>query len=78
MAKDTVTISFKPFDEKDQQLKEWIKNHSGYSAFIKDILRKVMEREISGGDPNELFEAPNYSRVKKEPENETLLDLTAF
>lgn len=36
-----LTISFKN-NEKDKKLFEWITEHSNYSGFTKDILRKEM------------------------------------
>ena len=69
---NTITISFKPNSEKDQKLKSWIKSHSGYSAFLKDILTSIMEGE-NFGDPGGSLA---YSKPKKEEEKEVLLDLT--
>lgn len=40
----TVTISFKK-NEDELALYKWILKHSGYSSFVKDTLRKIMESE---------------------------------
>lgn len=39
-----ITVSFKK-NEDELALYKWILNHSGYSGFIKDILRKEMNSE---------------------------------
>lgn len=47
MAKNTIpadAISYKNTPE-DIELKEWLNTKSGKSAFIKDVLRKVMKEE---------------------------------
>lgn len=44
-----ITVSFKK-NEDELTLYKWILNHSGYSGFIKDILRKEMN-----GDTKEIF-----------------------
>lgn len=39
-----ITVSFKK-NEEELILYKWILRHSGYSGFIKDILRKEMNNE---------------------------------
>jgi hypothetical protein len=40
-----IALSFKK-NKDDFTLYKWILNHSGYSSFIKDLLREAMENEI--------------------------------
>ena len=40
-----IGLSFKDTPE-DKKLLEWISSHSNKSGFIKDILRKEMEKEL--------------------------------
>lgn len=40
-----LSLSFKDTTE-DKKLFEWIGSHSNKSGFIKDILRKEMEKEL--------------------------------
>lgn len=39
-----ITVSFKK-NEEELILYKWVLRHSGYSGFIKDILRKEMNNE---------------------------------
>lgn len=41
-----IALSFKDSPE-DMELYEWIKSHSNFSGFIKDILKSVKGSEIS-------------------------------
>lgn len=46
MAKNSITVSFKPKDKKEQELKKWVENKiGGYSPFIKNLLLKAKEEE---------------------------------
>lgn len=44
----TITVSFKNSDS-EFQLYSWLTQKSGYSAFIKDLLKKEMEKENENG-----------------------------
>lgn len=45
MAKQVLGLSFKD-TEDDKKLLAWINEHSNKSGFIKDILRKEMEKDL--------------------------------
>lgn len=45
MAKTVIGLSFKDTAE-DKKLLSWINEHSNKSGFIKDILRKEMEKDL--------------------------------
>jgi len=40
-----ISLSFKD-NQEDKKLLEWINKHSNKSGFIKDILRKEMEKDL--------------------------------
>lgn len=44
MAKYTIALSFKDTLD-DKKLLDWINDHSNKSGFIKDILKKEMDKE---------------------------------
>ncbi len=67
MAIKPITISFKN-NAEDKELNLWINSHSGYSGFIKDLLRKAMHEERK-----EVREV-----VKKEVKSDSLIDLGDF
>lgn len=45
MAKQVLGLSFKE-TEDDKKLLAWINEHSNKSGFIKDILKKEMDKEL--------------------------------
>lgn len=45
MGKIAIPLSFKNTEE-DKKLLAWINEHSNKSGFIKDILRKEMEKDL--------------------------------
>lgn len=40
-----IAVSFKK-NEEDFELYKWILSHSGYSGFIKDLLKEAMKEEL--------------------------------
>ena len=67
MAIKPITISFKN-NAEDKELNLWINNHSNYSGFIKDLLRRAMHEERK-----EVREV-----IKKEIKSSNLIDLGDF
>ena len=41
----TITISFKNTNTTDVEMYQWLLQKSSYSGFVKDILKKEMEKE---------------------------------
>lgn len=48
-----ITISFK---ETEEDIYNWVKEHSYYSAFMKDLIKKEIKKEsVKGTDKEEKF-----------------------
>lgn len=82
MAKNTITISFKPNNQQEQELKEWVENQiGGHSAFIKNLLLKAKkEEEEKNNFIPKSHNEDNYYMPKnlEDKPNDQLIDLSDF
>lgn len=67
-----IAVSFKK-NEDDFILYKWILSHSGYSSFIKDLLREVKENEIGISVKKE--EKESYKAAATQTSSNKLIDL---
>ena len=49
----TITISFKNSNVTEIELYKWLSEKSSYSGFVKDELKKIMEKEKRENGKNE-------------------------
>lgn len=84
MAKNSITISFRPKDEREQELKRWVEEQiGGYSSFIKSLLwkaKKEEEEELKNKkriipDSNNYNDCPNNIQTNSQ---NGLIDLSDF